>query len=172
MATTIRNTNPVLPAMRDMFNALKKQIGGGAAFHLDAAETDRQISSANASDLATSLVLVNELRAKYALHVGADNAGAGMAHKVQDVTNVVSAAVATDLATGITLGNAIKTAYEAHRASTTYHQNADSTNTIAASNASDQSSLNTLLNELKGDFNAHMASAPTNSAPSIRLVDA
>jgi hypothetical protein len=116
---------------------------------------------------------VNQLRAIYHLHIGADNGGTGMAHKVQDSTNVVAATYpATDLASAIALANEIKADYTAHIGSTTYHQNADGTNTIAAANASDQSSLNTLLNELKTDLNAHMASAPTNSAPSIRLVDA
>lgn len=172
MAETLRRTDPTCAVIRDTRNLIKKQIGAGATFHLDAAETARQITSANATDLDTSLALVNELRAKYALHIGADNAGDGMAHKAQDATNTVAAAVATSLATAITLANEIKVDYTAHIASTTFHHNADATNTVAAADATDQTSLNTLVNELKADLNAHMASAPTNAAPSIRLVDA
>jgi hypothetical protein len=172
MATNVRRTDPLAATLRDSVNALKKQIGAGAFFHLDAAETDRQISSANASDLATSLALVNELSAKFTLHTRADNAGVGMAHPVQDTTNVIASPKAVDLATAITLANEIKGDYTAHLSQATVHANNDATNTIASANASDQTSLNTLLNELKTDFNAHMASAPANSAPSIRLVDA
>jgi hypothetical protein len=122
------------------------------------------VTAANASDLATSLTLVNELIGVYTFHM-ADTLG----HKVAGVA-LASTVPATTLATAITRANDIKSKYETHRASTTYHYTADSTNTISASNASDQSSLNTLLNELKTDINAHVVSGPAFA--SIRLVDA
>lgn len=172
MALTLRRVAPWVVALRDAVNALKKQIGAGSSVHMDAAETDRTITSANASDLATSLTLVNELKAKYTLHIGADNAGAGMAHLLADTTNVIAAAVATSLATAQTLANELKADYNAHRSQAGVHPNNDGGNAITSADATDQTSLNTLLNEIKTDFNAHMAAAPTNAAPSIRLVDA
>lgn len=172
MATNVRKTDPFASVIRDTRNLLKKQIGAGASVHMDAAETDRQISSANAADLATSVVLVNELKAKYTLHISDDNAGAGMAHLLQDATNTIAAPLATTLATGITLANELKADYNAHRAQAGVHSNNDAGNAITSVDATDQASLNTLLNELKTDFNAHMAAAPANCAPSIRLVDA
>lgn len=179
MAEVVHRTSGDRVLLRDSRNLLKKQIGAGSAFHLDASEVT--ITAANASDLATSLTLVNQTAAVfYGITSGPgiypghlNDTGDGFAHKVKDATNVrASAYPAVDLATAQTLANEIKTDYEAHRASTTFHYNADSTNTISASDASDQSSLNTLLNELKTDINAHMASAPTNVAPAIRLIDA
>lgn len=122
------------------------------------------ITSADASDLATSLTLVNEILAVYTFHM-ADT----LAHKTTGVA-LASTTPATSLATAITRANDIKSKYNTHRASTTYHYVADSTNATSSPDATDQSSLNTLLNELKADINAHMASGPT--AKSIRLVDA
>jgi glutamyl-tRNA reductase len=172
MATNLRKTDPFASVIRDTRNLLKKQIGAGASVHLDAAETDRQISSANAADLATSLVLANELKAKYTLHIGADNFGAGMAHLLQDATNTIAAAAAVDLATAQTLANELKADYNAHRSQAGVHSNNDAGNAITSADATDLASLQTLLNELKTDFNAHMAAAPANCAPSIRLVEA
>lgn len=123
------------------------------------------ITAPNASDLATSLVLVNQLRKRWMNHYADD-----LAHKVADTTNTLAAAVATDLATAQTLANEIKADYNAHIASTTFHYTADGTNTTAAANATDQATLNTLLNELKTDFNAHIASAPAGQ--SIKVIDA
>lgn len=173
MGAIIRKTIPLAQQFADFALAIKKQVGAGAAFHLDASEAT--IGSANASDLATSLTLVNEIAALFYGLAAAPGSYPGhandaLAHKVADTTNTRAAAYpATDLATAITLANEIKADYEAHRASTTFHYTADATNTIAAANATDQSSLNTLANELKTDINAHMASAPTNNASIPRL---
>lgn len=122
------------------------------------------ITSANASDLATSLTLVAELKLKINLHF-ADS----IAHNTA-VSAAVTTAAATDLATAQTLANALKTAYGTHLSAANVHFTNDGTNTIAAANATDQATLNTLLNELKGDFNAHIASAPVGVW--IDLVDA
>lgn len=162
MATVIRNTHPVMKPMCDAHNELKAQVGAGASFHLDASETT--ITAAAASDLATSLVLVNQILDVYKFHM-ADT----LAHKVVGVA-LASYAYATDLATAQTRANDIKAKYNTHIASTTYHYNADATNAIAAADATNLASLQTLLNELRTDMAAHMASAP--SAKSLRLVDA
>lgn len=161
MALVLFNTNPLASVIRDLVNGLKAQIGAGALFHLDKYESP--VASANASSLATSLVLANDVMGTYLAHLADD-----LAHKVADAAPAL--VKASDLATAITLANAIKADYNTHIASTTYHYNADGTNGIAAADATDQSSLNTLLNELKTDFNAHMASGP--SGKSVRLVAA
>lgn len=161
MATVIRNTDPVLKAVCDAHNDLKAQIGAGASFHMDASEVT--VSAANASDLASSLALCNQILDVYKFHM-ADT----LAHKVSGVA-LASYAYAADLATAQTRANDVKAKLDVHRASTTYHYTTDA-GTIVAANATDQSSLNTLLNEIKGDLNAHMASAPASK--SLRLVDA
>jgi len=164
MATRIPNSHPILAQLVTAFNTLKTQIGFGSAFHLDAYEFS--ITAANASDLATSLTLANQIRTIYLGHLENSNEGGVLAHKVADPAPALT--VSTDLATAITLANAIKADYNTHRASTTYHGNADSTNVVTSADATDQGSLNTLLNEIKTDLNNHMANA--QSAPSLRLV--
>lgn len=172
MATVVRDTSPTTPVLCSAINALKAQIGAGSNFHLDKAEVS--IVSANASSLATSLTLANELAAVFyggsALTAWPGHLNDTLAHKVKDATNTRSSALATSLATAIALANELKADFNAHIASTTYHYTADATNTIATADATDQSSVNTLLNAIKTAVNAHMASGP--SAPSLRLVTA
>lgn len=141
------------------FRYLAEPLATGLYFHLDRYEAP--ITAANASDLATSLVLAEAVRVTYLAHLADD-----LAHKAADPPPALTAA--TSLATAITLANAIKADMNTHIASTTYHYVADGVNTIAATDASDQGTLNTLLNELKGDLNLHMASGP--AAPSLRAV--
>ncbi len=163
MATVLRNTSPELPTVVAAINDLKAQVGAGSSFHLDQSEVT--ITAANASDLATSLTLCNNIIG-VARFMFADT----LAHKVVDATSLPALGAAVDLTSAQTAANLIKASYNTHRASTTYHYNADSTNTITSADATDQSSLNTLLNELKTDINAHMLSGATGDA--IRLVSA
>ena len=158
MATVIRNTAPEVPALVTAINGARV-AAVGSSFHPDASEV--VVTAATATNLATSLTLVNQLRAVFEFHK-ADT----VAHKAADATTMTAPA-ATDLATAITLANELKADYNVHRASTTYHYTADSTNAVAATNASDQDTLNTLVNEIKTDLNAHMAGAPAGA--SLRL---
>lgn len=137
----------------------------GSNFHACAAQstnTDKdpptvaalQVTAANATDLATSLVLCNALIGFYRIHFADVSA-----HKIADVTALPALFAAVDLTSAQTAANLLKTSHGTHIASTTVNYTADATNTIAAANATDQSSLNTLLNELKTDINAHTAGA-------------
>ena len=124
------------------------------------------VAKANASTLATSIALVNEIKAVYNTHVRDKSAHNSV------FSAAITTADATDLASAITLANAIKAAYNTggHINTASVHFNADATNTVAAANASDQSSLNTLLNELKTDLNAHIANGLAGDH--IEFVDA
>jgi len=112
------------------------------------------ISSANATDTATALTLVNEIRQDYNLH-----AVDTLAHSAA-VSAALTTAVATDEATAITLANAIKAAYNTHLSASTVHYNNDSTNATTNANATDGTTLYVLLNEMKTDVTAHIISAP------------
>ncbi len=163
MSTLIRKTDPFIAVMCAAFNALKQEVlAATTTYHMDA--TEKVVTAADATDLASSIVLANDLRAVWVAHK-ADT----LALKTVD-TATLTAPVMTTLATGYTLANEIKGDYATHIASTAWHYAADSTNTIAASDATTQESLNTLLNELKADLNLHMADAPTTR--SFRVVDA
>lgn len=116
------------------------------------------VTAANASSLATSRVLANQLRAVCNAHF----ADMG-AHKSVQTTAVALAEVpdladdVAELALVVALANQIKSRYESnHRALANVHFTNDATNTIAAADATDQTSANTLLNELKTDINAHI----------------
>lgn len=160
MSTKVRNTDPLAATMVSQLKMLAERTGAGASFHLDA--DTNPVSAANATDLATSLVLANQLKGVYEDHLDDD-----AKHKLKDPKPALVAA--STLATAITLANAIKADYNPHRASTTYHYNADATNVVTSADATDQSSLNTLLNEIKTDLNAHIGSGPTGAL--ARLVD-
>lgn len=161
MSTNVRNTDPLASTMVAQLKMLAERTGAGASFHLDA--TASAITTADATDLATSLALANAIKGIYEDHLGDD-----AKHKLKDPKPTLTAA--STLATAITLANAIKADYNTHRASTTYHYNADGTNAVSSADATDQSSLNTLLNEIKTDLNAHIASGPSGSL--ARLVSA
>lgn len=167
MATVLRNVSPDVQHLADAVNSLKKQIGAGSDFHLDAYETP--VALADATNLATAVALANQCKAVYNAHVGDV-----LAHKAADGTAEANDAANPNagdggLAAAITLVNDIKAKYNTHRASTTFHYSADSTNTIVTADATDLASLETLVNDVKAKLNAHMASAP--SAPSLRVVD-
>lgn len=159
MATVIRKTDPLVQTMADAHNDLKAQIGAGAHFHLD--KSEQTVTAADASDLATSITLSNQIMAIYLFHVGDT-----LAHKVAETAPAL--VKATDLASAETLLNAIKADFNTHIASTTYHYNADSTNTIATANATDLASAEALATAIKAAFNAHMADGP--AAKSLRAV--
>lgn len=153
---------------------LKADIAGVAAvgtstpapgFHNDTWE--KPVASANATDLPTSLALVNELAQVYTNHIKDT-----LSHVIADTNTLITTVAPVDLATAITMANDIKAKYNLHRAvSTTVHPGgADSTNTIATANATDLTTLMALLNASKTALNAHIASGPT--VKSMRLVSA
>jgi hypothetical protein len=162
MANLLRRIEPLAAIVALGVNDAMRRVGAGASFHLDKCE--QTITSANATDLPTSLALVNEIWSIYKFHL-ADT----LALKVAGTAPAL--VVAVDLATAITLANGIKADYNTHCASVVVHYNADATNTTSSANASDQTTLNTLLNELKTDLTAHLIGGPAAGAM-IRLVDA
>lgn len=148
-------------SVASFFHADVTQLTTGSPKALSVASAT--VSTANASNLATSVALVNAIKVAYNRHC-VDS----IAHNTA-VSAVVATADATDLATAITLANALKAAYNTHLSASNVHFTNDSTNAVSASNATDQTDLNTLLNEMKGDFNAHIISAPLGYQ--IELVD-
>jgi hypothetical protein len=171
-----RGTDAVLAALVLAHNASRRAAGeSGSFFHADVTSdaggdhraptaTSATVTASNATDLATSLVLVNDLRRRWLQH-----RNDGLAHKVADGLPALAAPVATDLASAQTLANELKADYTTHIGSTGHHYNADATNTVSAPDATNQATLNALLNELKTDFNAHIASAPAGQ--SIKLLE-
>lgn len=177
MAILARKTaEAVMYALVNAHNDTRRAAGVvGSFFHADVTAkavsadfrnpvaTSAAITSANASDLTTLLVLCAEIAIVHALIVADD-----IAHKVKDATNPLANAAPTDLATAQTFLNDAKAKFNAHIGSTTFHYTADATNTIAAANATDLPTSQTLANAYKTSFNAHIASSPLGA--SVRLV--
>jgi hypothetical protein len=169
-----KGSDRVLTAAIDQINRLR-DISVGANFHARATPAGPPgandppsvsvlaITVPNASDLATSLVLVNDIFRVVNEHFKDDKA-----HNTA-LSAQLTTPVATDLATAITRANAIKAAYGTHRTAANVHFTNDATNTITAADASDQATLNTLLNELKPDVTAHIAGALAGQH--IELID-
>lgn len=149
-------------AVSTSFHANKTTVPGGE--YQSPTTTRVIISAATATDTATLLVMVNELKTDINIHFV--DAGA---HDTA-VSAVVTTATATNTATAVALANALKAAYNVHLADTGVHYNDDATNAVTNANATDLATALTLVNELKGDFNNHIASAPSGSY--IQLVDA
>lgn len=165
MAFKVRNTaDELIYALVEAHN--QRQVDAlSTSFHLSRTErtnhpdyrnqsvTRVTVTAAAATDTATSVTLVNDVKSVVNEHF-AD----ATAHNTA-VSAAIATATATDLATGVTLGNAIKAAYNTHLAEANVHFTNDGTNTIAAANATDGATLITLLTELKTDVNAHGAGA-------------
>ncbi len=110
------------------------------------------ITTANASDLPTSLALGNVIIGFYIQHF-ADVP----AHKVVDATSLPAQGACVDLTTAIAAMTLVKATHATHIASTTQHYTADSTNTLLTATPTDQTSLNTFMNAAKTAINAHTA---------------
>lgn len=85
-------------------------------------------------------------------------------HKVKDTTNTVPSS-SVDATSYQARLNAIATAYEAHRTSTTYHQNGDTVNVVTSGSAVDLATARTRAKELKKLINAHMGQAQGAGSP-------
>lgn len=164
-----------------MVNALvaawnAKQVADVAAFfHADTTQktsgeytaltvTNDTVTSANGTNDATNIVLINEMKGVINRHFSDT-----LAHD-SAVSAQIATADATDGATAITLVNALKADYNTHRTASNVHFNNDSTNVVTNADATDTATTSTLANEIKGDVNAHITSAPTGSM--IELIPA
>lgn len=124
----------------------------GAAVHLYPPQSLTTTSSSPpAISLPTAIVLLNELRLDYAVHL-LDT----MQHQVQDSLDVSTPPASSDLPTAITLANALRAAYGLHVANATVHWNVDVVHVISAPVATDLPSVQTLANALQSAFNAHI----------------
>jgi|SRR5271169_2645898 len=130
-----------------------------------------QVSATNASDLASSLVLVLNEQGVLAQHF-ADDA----AHLMADTVNVAFDGYAVDntngttqLSSAIAMANAMKLDYNAHLTQSGVHRKSDTANNVSTSDATDLTSLETLLNAMKTKVNAHIVSGPTVGR--VKLVD-
>jgi len=140
-------------------------LGGGDAtiFHktqlVDSLET-----TADATDLATVLVLANSLKALMNTHLASTGFhGVHLAASAE----TIAAADATNAATSYTLLNELKADYNTHNSEAGVHINNDTTNAVSSADATDLATSLTLANEIKADFNAHIVAVM--STPLVEL---
>lgn len=139
------------------------QLKAGAVFHADKSTA---IATADASDLPTSIVLANALKASLNTHMASaiSSTTAIGVHVAADSTNgPIATADATDLASVETLLNAAKTKFNAHLSQSGVHFTNDAA-TVATANATDQATSNTLANALKAAANLHYSKGFSSDA--------
>lgn len=165
----VRNLNrPIILELVDQLNALQYDLFTGSIltkYHADVVPSLASITDGYCSDLANTIVEVNDLKVAYGLHIASAKTATSVgAHLTADAVNTISAADASDLATAITLANDIKAKYNVHRVSTVFHKVADSTNAVTSDDAYDLTSLKILVEEIAGDLAAHVAGAFNSTA--------
>lgn len=172
MAVTTRKTpDAIIHALVKAHN-LKQEEQVASFFHADTTQlttgsydapvvADDLIASADGTDDATNITLVNEMKYWCNRHFADTNAHDSA------VSAAITTADATDEATSVTLVNAIKAAYNTHLSESNVHFNNDATNTVAAATATDTASVSTMANEMKGDINAHVVSAPLGAMVNV-----
>ena len=112
------------------------------------------ITTAVASDEATSVALANALKVDYTAHIAST-----AQHNAADTSNAISAADATDYASALTLANELKADFNAHRSQTGVHPSEDAYHEIEQADAASDATTRTLLNELKTLYNQHIGDA-------------
>jgi hypothetical protein len=120
--------NFLLNDMKAKYNAHIASV----AHHLNA-DAANVVAAADATDLATSITLVNAIKAAYNLHRVEAVGPVHATHPPSDTVNVVTVANATDLATVITLAEDIDIQYKAHitnNLGTTHHTIPDTVNML------------------------------------------
>lgn len=147
---------------REAMNEIITALGKSGVLPHHAPDEANVVTAADATDLATSQTLNNQIKAKVNSHLA--NTGV---HSAADATNTVTSADQSNLATGLTLGNEIKGDLNAHFVLEAAHRpGADIVRSITSADATDQATLNTLLNEIKRDWNRHCRAG----ASDIRIV--
>ena len=103
-------------ALVELANDLKQQYEEHRQIVIDnihgAPDTTNVVSSPDATDLVSAIILLNELKSDYEAHRALT---AGGVHDVSDTANAVTAPNATDMASAAVLANDLRTQYESHR---------------------------------------------------------
>jgi hypothetical protein len=155
---------PTVDAVVEEYNALVTGLGhAGLLLHYEETPV-APVTSADATDLATALVLANEVKADLNTHM-ADT----KKHLAADATNPTTEADATDQSTLNTLVNAIKDDIDAHQLLLTSHRGSGGPGGVTAApiaqtaaDATDAATSVTLVNALKDQVNLHARNGAQN----------
>lgn len=134
----------------------------GAILHNDEALAAEKVTAAPATDVATTVALANDMKARMNEHIAQTTK-----HLAADAANGVTSANATDQTTANTLLNEIKGDFNAHHKSATYHNVGGAGGfaapaDVATANATDAATSQALANALKTAMNLHICNgAPT-----------
>ncbi len=113
------------------------------------------VSAPAATDLATALTLVNDLRAEHNAHLASS-----AVHITTDSVNVATMPVATDQTTLNDLANEIVADWNAHKSATAYHRRASALDDVDVPPASDLATSLVLVNALRAAMAAHFVEGP------------
>lgn len=162
------------------FNQLHKATVASGSVHQDISgvpsgdylfpsSSNLQVTAPDATNLASSLVLVNALRgammshfADDAAHMFADKYGSAGVSIVNGLSNTVTGASDLPSAYGTLLF--LQGAYNSHITGTVSHQKADS-RALSGSLAATQGAVNFVANDMKVKVNGHILTGPTGLQP-------
>lgn len=89
------------------------------------------VISPNATNLSTTIALLNEIKIKFGLHIQ-DLSGDPPVHRNEDEEDAIYATDASSLNSAIILANTLKRNYENHRQSKFFHSTPDTVNNVSA----------------------------------------
>jgi len=95
-------------------------------------DTVNIVTSPIAVDLASAIIMLNDIRTQFNLHV-VDVSGVPPVHKVADTDDVILSPAATSLASAVILVNDLRRKFESHRQNLKSHQVGDSVNRVTIS---------------------------------------
>ncbi len=158
---------PSLDALIEEHNQLVTALGAtGGILHYEEAQTGDVITTADSTDTATRVALVNIIRAKYVAHIAST-----AKHRVADATNTVTAPAATNDVTAQTLANELKVDLNAHQILVTngVHRGKGGAGSpfavpaaIATADGTDATTTGVLINVEKAVWNFHIQSGAQN----------
>lgn len=115
--------------LRDKFNLHRTRAGVHGSF-----DVANVVSAPTASDLATAITLLNDIRVRYNAHVVMTSGSPGV-HKVPDVEDAIQAQPASNLPSAIILASEARRRFESHRLGRRYHVAPDTVDMVLAPDA-------------------------------------
>lgn len=127
-------------------------------------DVDNTIVAPTATDLPTSIVLVNDIRSKYLSHLTQYRV-----HLANDTKYNGLTTEASDLLSSMELANLEKEMFNKHRTATIreiqkVHSSDDSVNVVTTADATDLPSLMALLNDISTQYEAHRTESGVHGA--------
>lgn len=130
--------------LRDKFNLHRTRSGVHGS-----SDVVNVVSAPPASDLATAIVLLNDIRARHNAHIVTTSGSPGV-HKASDIGDAIQAQPASNLPSAVILASEARRRFESHRLGRRYHVAPDTVDVVLAQDA--KAVVNVYPGPLTGPF--------------------